>query len=87
MNDNEMLILCCCHCLQQTRHVWRPDLIPVIDMCILADEKTSLIINPVTVAKRSKDQNLVQGLLSVSSSDFVDSGKLRKIYTVIKVSY
>ena len=82
--------LCRRPCLQQTRDVWRPNSISailVMSMCILADETTPLIINPVTVTKSSNDQNLVQELLSVSSSDFVDSGILRKIYTVIKVSY
>ena len=51
-------------------------------LVIIADETTPLINN---VPKR-RNQTFVQELFAVSNSDFVDSGLLRKIYTVIKVS-
>ena len=49
---------------------------------IVADETTPLINN----VPNKKNQTFIQELFAVSNSDFVDSGLLRKIYTVIKVS-
>lgn len=50
------------------------------------DESTPLLVK-VNTPFKSERQKLFQDIFLISPSDFVDSGALRKIYSIVKVRY